>query len=90
MKENVFSIMMLTIICTLCFCGIGHIIEKLAESVKEDNEQPKEQKTSVIIQAFNPIYEIDPRQKDYIVKSVNGYDTIQHGQLENFIINDNE
>lgn len=38
---------------------------------------------------FKPLYQIDPKQEYYIILNQGNYDTIQFGELENYIQNDN-
>lgn len=40
---------------------------------------------------FKPLYEVDPKEKVYIIynKQLKQFDTIQHGELENYIMLDN-
>lgn len=39
---------------------------------------------------FNPQYQIDPKQDSYIILNGEVYDTVPHGKLEEYIINDNQ
>lgn len=40
---------------------------------------------------YKPLYKIDPKEKTYIIynKQLKQFDTIQHGELEKYIQNDN-
>lgn len=40
---------------------------------------------------YKPLYKIDPKEKTYIIynKQLKQFDTINHGELENYIMLDN-
>lgn len=58
MKEKVFNVVMLIIICALCFCGICFIMQEINRPEKKTKQQTKKQKDiSVTIESNTTHYE---------------------------------